>query len=132
MNSATRLAGLLASLLFAGSTLAQTLACNPSAPRSDPGTGFVVVGAADQVYARGGNSGSAWEWALDNAHGNLDWTSGKTFQWSVTYAGSGAATLEVRDAGTLVLSLSKSSGMNGGNAATTPSLPRTCTSISRR
>ena len=96
--------------------LGQTLPCKPAAPRPDPGTGFAVVGGSEQILARGGNSGSGWEWAVDSVKGDLDWTPGVPFQWSVTYSGSGTATLEVRRQGALVLSLSKSSGMQTGNA----------------
>ena len=55
------------------------LSCNPAAPRTDPGTGFVPFGAAEQVVARGGNAGPAWEWAIgadtegaQSAKGSLD------------------------------------------------------------
>lgn len=104
-------------------TLAQTLACNPSSPRTDPGTGFVTFGANEQLLSRGGNAGPAWEWAVgtdteagQKVQGNLDWISGRSYQWSLSYSGSGAATVEVRDQGTLVLSLSYPSGMDSGNA----------------
>lgn len=97
-----------------GTAFAQNLACNPDAPRADSGVGF--NGAAEQVLARGGNSGPAWEWALGDVEGNLDWTSGVSVQWTVTYSSSGAATLQVQRPGIPPLTITKSSGMSPGNA----------------
>jgi RHS repeat-associated protein len=113
---------------------AQTLACNPQTPRLDPGSGFTAFGASEQALARGGNSGPAWEWAVGTAtesgqkvQGSLDWVSGRSYTWTLTYSGSGAATLELRDAGAVVLALTYASGMDAGNAlelqvATNPSI----------
>jgi RHS repeat-associated protein len=121
-------------LAACGSALAQATACNPSAPRLDPGAGFVPFGANEQAHARGGNAGPGWEWALgtdteagQKAKGSLDWVSGRIYDWTLVYSGTGAATLEVRDAGAPKLSLSYPSGMDAGNAlelqvATNPSI----------
>ena len=126
---------LAAALLGLASGAAQAqLSCNPAAPRTDPGAGFVPFGAAEQMVARGGNAGPAWEWAIgtdtegsQSAKGSLDWVSGKLYAWTLVYNGAGAATIEVRDAGSLVLSRTWSSGMDTGNAlqvqvSTNPSL----------
>jgi RHS repeat-associated protein len=97
--------------------------CTASAPRPDPGAGFAPFGAAEQAVARGGNAGPAWEWAIgtdteasQSAKGSLDWVSGKLYAWTLTYSGAGAATIEVRDAGALVLSRTWTVGMDAGNA----------------
>ena len=73
--------------------------------------------------ARGGNAGSAWEWAIgtdtegsQSVKGSLDWVSGKLYAWTLNYSGAGAATIEARDAGTLVLSRTWAVGMDTGNA----------------
>ncbi len=124
MSAALRFVGIFATLvLFAGSALGQTLACFPSAPRTDPGSGFSPFGAAEQLLARGGQSGPAWEWALgtdteggQKVQGSLDWVSGKVYSWTLAYSGAGSATLEVRDGAALVLSLTYPSGMDAGNA----------------
>lgn len=124
MSAALRFVGIVATLLlFAGSALGQTLACIPSAPRTDPGIGFSAFGAAEQLLARGGQSGPAWEWALGTdtegsakVQGSLDWVSGKVYSWTLVYSGAGAATLEVRDGAVLVFSLAYPSGMDAGNA----------------
>jgi RHS repeat-associated protein len=117
-----------------GSAFAQATACNPAAPRLDPGTGFVPFSTNEQAHARGGSAGPGWEWALgtdteagQKAKGSLDWVSGRIYDWTLVYSGTGAATLEVRDAGTLKLSLNYPSGMDAGNAlelqvATNPSI----------
>jgi RHS repeat-associated protein len=112
----------LALAAFALQAQAQ-LSCTPSAPRTDPGTGFVPFGAAEQLVARGGNAGPAWEWAIgtdtegsQSAKGSLDWVSGKLYAWTLIYSGTGSATIEVRDAGTLVLSRTWAAGMDTGNA----------------
>ena len=108
--------------LASGAAQAQ-LSCTPSAPRTDPGTGFAPFGVAEQMVARGGNAGPAWEWAIgtdtegsQSAKGSLDWVSGKLYAWTLIYSGAGAATIEVRDAGSLVLSRTWSVGMDAGNA----------------
>jgi RHS repeat-associated protein len=112
-------------LLFgaSGGAFAQTLACNPKAPRTDPGAGFVAFGTTEQALARGGNSGPAWEWAIGTdtdgsakTQGSADWTSGKSYDWTLTYSGTGSASLVVRDGLTTVLSLSYPSDMDAGNA----------------
>ncbi|MGH7752605.1 MAG: Ig-like domain-containing protein, partial [Gemmatimonadales bacterium] len=127
-------AALIGALALHSGAHAQTLACNPSAPRTDPGVGFTPFGANEQLLARGGQSGPAWEWALgtdteagQKVQGSLDWVSGRSYAWTLVYSGSGSATLEVRDAGALVLSLNYPSGMDAGNAlqlqvATNPSI----------
>jgi len=109
-------------LSASGSALGQTTACNPSAPRLDTGAGFVPFGPNEQAHARGGNAGPGWEWALgtdtetgQKSKGSLDWVSGRNYNWTLIYSGAGAATLEVRDAGVLMLSLSYPSGMDAGN-----------------
>jgi RHS repeat-associated protein len=117
--------GLLAAavlLAAGGSALAQTTACNPPAPQLSAGKGFVPFGANEQAHARGGNAGPGWEWALgtdtetsQKAKGGLDWVSGRIYEWTLIYSAAGAATLEVRHAGALVLSLSYPSGMDAGN-----------------
>lgn len=127
---------LAAAVLLAagGSALAQTTGCNPSAPQLSAGKGFVPFGANEQAHARGGNAGPGWEWALgtdtetgQKAKGSLDWVSGRIYEWTLIYSAAGAATLEVRHAGALVLSLSYPSGMDAGNGlelqvATNPSI----------
>ena len=106
-----------------GSAFAQTLACNPKAPRTDPGSGFAAFGATEQALARAGNSGPGWEWALgtdtggaSSVRGSADWSSGKMFAWILTYSGTGSASLIVRDGASTVLSLDYPSGMDAGNA----------------
>ena len=119
----TLIAGMLLSV-SSTAALGQTLACNPSTPRTDPGTGFAPFGANEQALARGGNAGPAWEWALgtdtvlgQKVQGSVDWVSGHTYGWALNYSGAGAATLEIRDGAALVLSLSYPSGMDAGNAS---------------
>jgi RHS repeat-associated protein len=48
--------------------------------------------------------------------GSLDWVSGRIYSWTLSHAASGSATLEIRDAGNVVLSLTYPSGMDAGNA----------------
>jgi RHS repeat-associated protein len=117
---------LVAAVVLLGAStgaFAQTLACNPKLPRPDPGAGFSAFGATEQALARGGNSGPAWEWALgtdtdgaSSVHGSADWTSGKSFTWSLTYSGTGSATLVVSDGSSTVLNVTYPSGMDAGNA----------------
>ena len=97
--------------------------CTPATPRLDPGTGFTSFGANEQVLARAGNKGPAWEWAVgtdtdsgQKVQGSLDWESGKEYAWKVVNSGTGNEVLEIRDAESLVLSLTYSSGMHAGNA----------------
>lgn len=110
-------------LVLSNVALAQ-LSCTPSAPRTDPGTGFAAFGEREQLLARGGNSGPAWEWALGtdtDASGqlvkaSLDWVSGTAYGWTLTYTGAGSATVELRDGGTLLFTQTFGSGMDSGNA----------------
>jgi len=111
------------SLCLVGAAANAQLSCTPSSARSDPGTGFIPFGAYEQALARGGNSGPAWEWAVGTdtesgrkVQGSLDWTSGKVYTWKVINSGTGSEVLEIRDAGTVVLSLAYPSGMDAGNA----------------
>ena len=103
--------------------LAHAQSCTPPTPRTDPGTGFTPFGTYERTLARGGNSGPAWEWAVgtdtesgQKVQGSLDWISGKAYSWKVINSGTGSEVLEIRDAGTLVLSLTYPSGMDAGNA----------------
>ena len=110
-------------LLCFVTTGAHAQSCTPATPRTDPGTGFAAFGTYERTLARGGNSGPAWEWAVgtdtesgQKVQGSLDWTSGKAYSWKVINSGTGSEVLEIRDAGTLVLSLTYPSGMDAGNA----------------
>jgi len=85
--------------------------------------GFLPFGANEQVLARGGNKGPAWEWAVgtdtdagQNVQGSLDWVSGRVYSWKLVNSGAGSAVLEIREAGSLRLSLAYPSGMDAGNA----------------
>ncbi|HMA88572.1 MAG TPA: hypothetical protein VKP89_07470 [Burkholderiales bacterium] len=86
-----KLTAALALALVAGipTGQAQSLACHLSSPRTDPGTGFTAFGSAEQVLARGGNNGPAWEWGVGTdtdagvfTHGSLDWVAGHIYQWT--------------------------------------------------
>ena len=126
-------------LLLSSPGLAQ-LSCNPATPRTDPGTGFVAFGAREQLLARGGNAGAAWEWALGTdtdvdgqfVKASHDWVSGKVYGWTLSYSGAGAATVELRDGGTLLFTRTFATGMDAGNAlhfqvSTNPSIGPTTT-----
>jgi len=119
--AAARFATALFLCLAGAAAYAQS--CTPASPRTDPGTGFTPFGTYERTLARGGNSGPAWEWAVgtdtesgQKAQGSLDWTSGKAYSWKVINSGTGSEVLEIRDGGTLVLSLTYPSGMDAGNA----------------
>ena len=120
MNAILRvLAGFVLSL-SAAAAFGQS--CTPNTPRSDTGAGFTPFGATEMALGRGGQSGPSWEWAVgpdaggsQQVQGSLDWASGKVYDWSVSYNGAGSATLQVRDAGTLVLNLTYPSAMDAGN-----------------
>lgn len=97
--------------------------CAPDAPRSDSGAGFVPFGENEQVLARAGNKGRAWEWAIgtdtdagQKVQGSLDWVSGKVYRWKLINSGSGSEVLEIRDGRRLRLRLVYPSGMDAGNA----------------
>lgn len=118
-----RLAAALLLLGASGGAFAQALACNPKTPRADPGAGFIAFGATEQAYARAGQAGPAWEWALGSdtdgtakVQGNADWISGRSFGWTLTNSGNGSARLVVRDGAATVLALDYPSGMDAGNA----------------
>ena len=120
-----RFAGYVATFfcLHVISAVAIAQSCTPAAPRIDSGAGFVPFGATEQVLARAGNSGPAWEWAVgtdtdagQKVQGSLDWVSGRVYSWRLVYSGSGSAVLEIRDVGNLRLSLNYPAGMDAGNA----------------
>jgi len=121
-NRAKQLIAGLGLMLTAGLAPAQQ-ACNPPAPQVDSGASFVAFGPREQLLARGGNSGPAWEWALgtdtdadgQNVKASHDWISGKSYQWTLTYSGT-AATVELKDGATLLFTRSFASGMDRGNA----------------
>ena len=86
----TKITGMLLTalgLLLASSAAIAQLSCTPATPRTDPGTGFVAFGEREQLLARGGNAGPAWEWALgtdtdvdgQNVKASHDWVSGKSY-----------------------------------------------------
>jgi RHS repeat-associated protein len=120
-----RVAGYVATFfcLHVMTAVAIAQSCTPAAPRIDSGAGFTPFGANEQVLARGGNSGPAWEWAVgtdtessQKAQGSLDWVSGRVYRWKLVNSSSGSAVLEIRDAGDLRLSLNYPAGMDAGNA----------------
>jgi hypothetical protein len=80
--------------------------CNPSAPREHTGKGFVPFAPLERLEVRGGRRGSAdWEWRLGSntqqsgnfAEQNLDWVSGRTYRWALTYDAQGGGALTVWD-----------------------------------
>lgn len=100
-------------LLYVLSAVAYAQSCTPLEPRVDSGAGFTPSGANEQMLARGGNKGPAWEWAVgtdteagQSVQGSLDWDSGRVYSWKLVNSGTGSQVLEVRDAGSLRLSLS--------------------------
>jgi RHS repeat-associated protein len=105
------------------SAAAYAQSCSPEEPRTDSGAGFTPFGVNEQVLARGGNSGPAWEWAVgtdteagQQVQGSLDWVSGRVYSWRLVNSGAGSQVLEIREAGSLRLGLNYPSGMDPGNA----------------
>jgi len=123
-GSGVRLA-CIAMLLFSGAIRAQPLSCGAMTPVTvdRPGAVFEAFGASEQIVARGGNRGPAWEWAVgpdsdeDRAvRGSLDWVSGRIYRWRATYGASGNLALQVNDQARTVLNLVYPSGMRTGNS----------------
>jgi len=138
VGCAVRAVTALGLLLVSSLSVAQ-LNCNPSTPRTDPGAEFVAFGEREQLLARGGNAGPAWEWALgpdtdvdgQNVKASHDWVSGKVYSWTLSYAGT-SASVELRDGGTLLFTRTFATGMDRGNALhfqvnTNPSIGPTTT-----
>jgi RHS repeat-associated protein len=50
------------------------------------------------------------------ATANLDWVNERVYGWTLTYSGTGSATIEVRDGGALLFTRTWASGMDAGNA----------------
>ncbi|MDX1374033.1 MAG: RHS repeat-associated core domain-containing protein [Burkholderiales bacterium] len=120
-RAATPVAAVIALFVLTAPAFAQS--CSPAEPRIDSGVGFKPFGANEQVLARGGNKGPAWEWAIGTdteagrtAQGSLDWVSGRVYSWKLVNSGSGSQMLEVREEGSLRLSLAYPSEMDAGNA----------------
>jgi Bacterial Ig-like domain len=116
----------LAAVMTMGFANAQT--CSPTSPRLDAGTTFTPFNELERLEVRGGKPGTAdWEWGVGKntqttgqfTSGNLDWVSGRTFDWTLVYGSNGSATLTVKSGTSTSLSLSYSSapnGMRSGNA----------------
>jgi hypothetical protein len=80
--------------------------CDPPAPREHTGKGFVPFAPLERLEVRGGRPGSAdWEWRLGSntrqtgnfARQNLDWVSGRTYGWALTYDAQGGGAFTVWD-----------------------------------
>jgi Bacterial Ig-like domain len=116
----------LAAVMTMGFANAQT--CTPTSPRLDSGTTFAAFNELERLEVRSGKAGTAdWEWGVGKntqttgqfTSGNLDWVSGRTLDWTLTYASNGSATLTVNNGYSQSLSLSYASapnGMRSGNA----------------
>ena len=120
-RAAASVAALIA--LFILSAAAHAQSCSPAEPRSDSGARFTPFGAREQLLARGGHKGRAWEWALgtdtrtrQKVQASLDWVSGRVYSWTLVNSGAGSEVLEIRDAVGLRLRLAYPSGMDAGNA----------------
>jgi hypothetical protein len=115
-----------AALMTMGFANAQT--CTPTSPRLDSGATFAAFNELERLEVRGGRAGTAdWEWGVGKntqttgqfASGNLDWVSGRTLDWTLTYGSNGSATLTVKNGTSQTLSLSYATapnGMRSGNA----------------
>jgi len=102
--------------------------CNPPLPRLHDGSGFTPYGTNERFEVRGGKSGAAdWEWALgfntlgagQSVQQNADWTSGKTYKWTLVYDGKGNGSYSVYDGSKLLFKrdYNGSSGtLHAGNA----------------
>lgn len=113
-------------LLLHGSAVeAQALSCAATVPiildRND--VPFEAFAPGEQIVARGGNRGPAWEWAIGRdteadqaSRGSLDWVSGRVYQWRATYGASGNLALQVKDQGRTMLNLAYPAGVRTGNA----------------
>jgi RHS repeat-associated protein len=124
---ATRAFAFVAAVLLglASSPALAQLSCNPSGPRTDPGTGFVPFGTLERLEVRSGRLGAAdWEWGLgvntqsagQFATANLDWVNERVYDWTLSYSGTGSATIEVRDGGALLFTRTWATGIDAGNA----------------
>ncbi len=84
-------------------------------PQAIAGTSFAAFDAADGLEARGGRAakGTDWAWSLGanrqattSAQQSLDWITGKTYAFSLTYDGAGAGSYTVRDGATTLFTRS--------------------------
>jgi methionine-rich copper-binding protein CopC len=115
------------SAIVVNHSIAYAQSCTPSSPQLDAGTTFVPFNSLERVEARGGRSGAGdWEWGVGTntqqtgkfSSANFDWVSGRVVEWTLTYNGSGGATLNLKS-GNSQSSLSYSvapNGMRTGNA----------------
>jgi hypothetical protein len=87
--------------------------CNPSAPRAHNGAGFTPFNPLQRLEVRGGRPGPAdWEWGLGPdtqqagslVQQNLDWVSGRSYKWTLSYDGQGGGTFSVWSGSTQLFS----------------------------
>jgi RHS repeat-associated protein len=97
----------------------------PASPTVDTSNTFAAFNALERLEVRSGRLGAAdWEWGLGNntqaagqfVTANLNWVNAKVYGFTLSYAGSGSATMTVRDGGTVLFTQTWASGMDAGNA----------------
>jgi len=90
-------------------SVAVAQSCNPSEPRTDPGTTFSAFASLERLEVRGGRPGTQdWEWGLGTntqqtgsfVKSYLDWVSGRVLTYTLSYTGAGAGTFTVHDGAT--------------------------------
>ena len=111
-------------------------AVNPAAPGQCattptvvPNASFVPFAALERLEIRGGRpAGADWEWGLGTntqqsgkfVNENLDWVSGRAYQWTLSYDGAGSGRMTVIDGNTTLFSRaftgSLTEGLRAGNA----------------
>jgi len=101
-------------------------------PIAADNAGFYAFAPLERLEVRGGRAGAAdWEWGLGTNTqqagsfaqiNSINWVSGRTFNWELSYTASGAATLRVNDgaSASATISFPQSSaglaGMRAGDA----------------
>jgi hypothetical protein len=86
--------------------------CTTASPKLVNDGYFTAFNTTEGVEARGGNWGDTdWEWGLgsdttspgSSATGQLVWSSGKQYAWTLSYDGAGNGTVAVLDGATTLL-----------------------------
>jgi RHS repeat-associated protein len=100
-------------------------ACSVTAPTSDPGSTFAPFNSLTRLEVRSGRPrGADWQWALGTntqrlgrfAAANLNWVSGREYDFTLRYNGQGAGSYSVSYAGRTLFTRKWPRGLQVGNA----------------
>jgi RHS repeat-associated protein len=97
----------------------------PTTPQLDTSNTFRAFSPREGLEAHSGRPGArGWEWRIgtnvrrpkSSDDADLDWVSGKSYEFRLTYDGVGNASVTVRDGETELFTLTQTGGMDVGNA----------------